>query len=158
MSSSGMARAIMLTRYLTKPDAPKGVLPPTLVYAMNGDMKEDDPRTVRPINTAIPYVVSRRIPRDRFVTKFGQRTPADVAASMLSEGKGQVILNVWLHWEVPPMINFMGVPVTGWNNDNLDEETQATYKVKRRREGMKGKGERERESEKEKKKVLERSN
>ena len=142
MSDIGMARAVMLTRYLTRPDAPRGVLAPTMVYAMNGDMKEDDPRTVRPINSAIPYVVSRRIPRDRFVTRFGQRTPADVAASMLSEGKGQVILNIWLHWEVPPMINFLGVPVTGWNNENLDEETQATYKVRgEKRVG----GERERE-------------
>jgi hypothetical protein len=132
MSEIGMARAVMLTRYLARPDAPKGVLPPTMVYAMNGNTKESDPLTVRPINSAIPIVVSKRIARDKFVTRFGQRTPADVAASMLSEGRGEVVLNIWLHWEVPPMINFMGVPVTGWNNDNLDEETQATYKVRRR--------------------------
>ena len=95
---------------------------------MNGNTKEDDPRTVRPINSAIPFVVAKKIPREKFITKFAQRTPADVAASMLSEGNGQVILNIWLHWEVPPMMNFMGVPVTGWNNENLNEETQASYK------------------------------
>ena len=130
MSEIGMARSLMLVRYLSsKPDSPKGVLPPTMVYAMNGNTKESDPLSVRPINSAIPIVVSRKIPRERFVTRFGQRVPADVAASMLSEGKGQVILNVWLHWEVPPMLNFMGIPVTGWNNDDLDEGTKATYKV-----------------------------
>ena len=152
MSEVGMARAVMLTRYLSRPDAPKGVLPPTMVYAMNGNTKESDPPTVRPINSAIPYVVAKKIARDKFVTRFGQRTPADVAASMLSEGKGEVVLNIWLHWEVPPMINFMGVPVTGWNNDNLDEETQATYKVR----GERGRGalgrRRRREREREKRK------
>lgn len=153
MSEIGMARAVMLTRYLARPDAPKGVLPPTMVYAMNGNTKESDPPTVRPINSAIPFVVSKKIARDKFVTRFGQRTPADVAASMLSEGRGEVVLNIWLHWEVPPMINFMGVPVTGWNNDNLDEETQATYKVRRRwKEKGGGLGRRRREREREKRK------
>ena len=101
---------------------------------MDGDTKEDDPRTVRPINSAIPYVISKRIAPERFIRKFGQRTPADVAASMLSEGGGQVILNVWLHWEVPAMLCWMGVPITGWNSVSLDEETQATYKVREERE------------------------
>lgn len=76
----------MLTRYLTQPDAPRGVLTPNVVYAMNGNTKESDPPTVRPINTAIPFVVTQRISPEKFVTKFGQRTPADVAASMLELG------------------------------------------------------------------------
>jgi hypothetical protein len=44
--------------------------------------------------------------------------------------KPVVILNVWLHWECPAIMNFMGIPTTGWNNNNLDEETKATYKVR----------------------------
>jgi len=121
-------------------------LSPTLVYAMDGDTKEDDPRTVRPINSAIPYVISKRIAPERFIRKFGQRTPADVAASMLSEGGGQVILNVWLHWEVPAMLCWMGVPITGWNSVSLDEETQATYKVREERERVGRRNEKMREA------------
>jgi len=184
MSDIGMARAVMFPRYLTRPDAPRGVvsfflsaflfgffflgkeknsktqklknpktqtnlshqLSPTLVYAMDGDTKEDDPRTVRPINSAIPYVISKRIAPERFIRKFGQRTPADVAASMLSEGGGQVILNVWLHWEVPAMLCWMGVPITGWNSVSLDEETQATYKVREERERVGRRNEKMREA------------
>ena len=113
---------------------------------MDGDTKEDDPRTVRPINSAIPYVISKRIAPERFIRKFGQRTPADVAASMLSEGGGQVILNVWLHWEVPAMLCWMGVPITGWNSVSLDEETQATYKVREERERVGRRNEKMREA------------
>jgi hypothetical protein len=76
----------MLTRYLTQPDAPRGVLTPNVVYAMDGNTATADPPTVRTINTAIPFVVSQRIPPERFVTTFGQKRPADVAAAMLAEG------------------------------------------------------------------------
>lgn len=40
---------------------------------------------------------------------------------MLKEGAGETIVVVWLHWDSVGMLNYLGVPVTGWNDFNLDK-------------------------------------
>ena len=40
---------------------------------------------------------------------------------MLKEGAGETIVGVWLHWDSVGMLNYLGVPVTGWNDFNLDK-------------------------------------
>jgi hypothetical protein len=64
----------MLMRYFTeKRAAPPGVLSPTYVYAMDGDTKEATPKSVRPINTAIPYVIAKKLVPSHFNHNFTQK-------------------------------------------------------------------------------------
>ena len=76
---------------------------------------------MRCINTAIPYMVTHKVPRSKFNTNFTQGEPARVAAAMLEEGAGETIVVVWLHWDSVGMLNYLGVPVTGWNDFDLDK-------------------------------------
>jgi hypothetical protein len=87
----------MLMRYFTdKGAAPPGVLSPTYVYAMDGDTKEATPKSVRPINTAIPYVIAKKLAPSHFNHNFTQKEPAVVARDMLDNRGGEVLLIVWL--------------------------------------------------------------
>lgn len=76
---------------------------------------------MRCINTAIPYVITHKIAPSHFVRNFTQGEPAVVAASMLERGAGETIVVVWLHWDSVGMLNYLGVPVSGWNDFNLDK-------------------------------------
>lgn len=76
---------------------------------------------MRCVNTALPYVISNKIPRSRFITNYTQKEPAVVAADMLTRGAGQTIVSIWLHWEAVSQLNYLGVPVTGWNDYDLDK-------------------------------------
>jgi hypothetical protein len=79
------------------------------------------PFQVRCINTAIPYFVTHKLPPSKFNRGYTQGEPATVAAAMLKEGAGETIVVVWLHWDSVGMLNYLGVPVTGWNDFNLDK-------------------------------------
>jgi hypothetical protein len=100
------------------------LIPQTL---KNSSTPEADPPTVRCVNTAIPYVVSAKIPRAKFVTNYTQKEPAVVAADMLARGAGETIVSIWLHWEAVSQLNFLGLPTTGWNDYNLDNKTADVY-------------------------------
>ena len=91
------------------------------LFLSHSSTPEAVPPSVRCVNSAIPYVVSAKIPRSKFITKFTQKEPAIVAADMLTRGAGETIVSVWLHWEAVSQLNYMGLPTTGWNGENLDK-------------------------------------
>lgn len=126
LSELGAAHAMMLTQYLDD-HRPAGVKKPTMVYAMNGSTTAAIPPTVRCVNTAVPYVVMNKIPKAKFNTAFTQQEPAHVAADMLDSAAGETVLNIWLHWEAVYMLNYMGIPTTGWNDFDLDAKTKDDY-------------------------------
>lgn len=118
---------MMLARYFDKGVAPKGVLKPTFVLAMNGTTLAAIPMSVRPINTAVPYVVAHGIPPSKFIRHFTQQEAQTVADYVLEHGAGETLLFVWQHWDALDVINTLGVPVPGWNNRNLSQPTQNVY-------------------------------
>lgn len=99
LSERGVSRGLMLARYFDRKVAPKGVLQPTMVLAMNGTTEKADPPSVRPINTAVPYVVTHGIPLSRYIRDFTQTEANRVADYVLANGTGQVVLFVWQHWD-----------------------------------------------------------
>ena len=94
---------------------------PTSPTPHHSSTPEAVPPSVRCVNSAIPYVVSAKIPRSKFIPKFTQKEPAIVAKDMLQRGAGETIVSVWLHWEAVDQMNYMGLPTTGWNGENLDK-------------------------------------
>lgn len=157
LSERGVSRGLMLARYFDRNVAPKGVLKPTMVLAMNGTTEKADPPSVRPINTAVPFVVTHGIPPSRYIRDFTQTEANRVADYVLANGTGQVVLFVWQHWDgacvrekekereaacqshshtkrgpliqftALDIINALGVPLVGWNNYNLSAPTDNVY-------------------------------